>query len=101
MHRAARKQYTDKVYRYILQTRAFTYVYMRVYVYVYICAYTYTHTHTCAPVTNPNTLTAIGVTDVCWVFGLVTGAWWVCVNAQLNKDAPRWSTADVYDKDLR
>jgi len=95
MYRVARKEYTDKVYRYRLQIRAFTYVYVCVYVYVYV----YTHVH--AHLTYARAGFQNYAVYLLRCFGLLARAWWVCVNAQLHKDAPRWSTADVYDRDLR
>jgi len=60
MYRFTSKQYTDKVYHYRLQIRAFTYVRARVrirtrtFTYVYVRVYVYvrarTRTLTCAPV---------------------------------------------------
>jgi len=82
MHRTARKEYADKVYRYRLQTRAFTYVYMRVYVYVYVRACTHTHTPTHAHEPSEETTSL----SLLWAFMSVLGG---CAGTHSSKRALR------------
>jgi len=93
MHRFTRKEYADKLLHYTAQVTA------RVYVHVYAYVYVRVHVHTRATCA----LKAYNKTRVSSAFCCLVAlsAWWVCADAQVNKDAPRWSTADVYDRDLR
>jgi len=76
-------------------------------VYVYVYAYVYVrvhiHTRTCARKITPSRIkrARYGVYLVLLVLvGLVLLAW--CAPARrVQKGAPRWSKADVYDRDLR
>ena len=77
------------------------YVCARTYTYTYACTYTYTYARAPALLHLTSPIPYISVSDVgCW-FLLAVGAWWERWRAQLKGDAPRWSKADVYDRDLR
>jgi len=93
MHRCTGKQYADKLLRYRLRReRACVYVYAYVYVRVHI------HAHLSAQVFP---------SDVPLVYLVLCGtsegkSCLLGVSARtVHKEAPRWSTADVYDRDLR
>jgi len=65
--------------------------------------YTYAYTYTCAP--KRAELNAKAEAQVFLVLGFLSSrlalACLVRCRAWVNKYAPRWSTRDVYDRDLR
>jgi len=80
MHRFARKEYTDKAYRYRLQTQR-------------------ARTPPAQELYSRHPYDRVSI--VCGCVGSKALAWWVCRNVQLKEGAPRCSKADVYDRELR
>jgi len=68
---------------------------------VYVYAYVYAYTYTRAPAQAIKPLPYSRVSRVGWLAALLLLACLVRCRAWVNKDAPRWSMADVYDRDLR
>jgi len=94
MYRFTSKQYADKVSRYRLKTQR---------AHVCMCTRTYTRTHTHAHLRKLRTIKKpYPSVSTRWVLAsFIVLACLVRAHALIKEDAPRWSTADVYDRDLR